>query len=206
MKKLTVLLSLIICYSLTQSLYSQDDKTKKGIKVGLNSATLFGDDVEDNDPVLDFHLGSFWRISPVERFSIQIEFLYTRQGTEFDGDRLALNYFSLPIMARLNFIDGKLGLYAGPQVAYLIGISADNEPEGYELRDLYKDYDLSGVIGAEADLFAGLLVGARYNFSIAYIGSGDEITYDSPPLGNISFTAPEEIGNAVFQIYLGFAF
>lgn len=180
-------------------------ESKKGLKIGLNSATLYGDDISGNDPILSFNVGAFFRFRPEGNLSGHLEFLYSRQGTEVDGNQVYLNYLSLPILGRLNFFDGAFGITAGPQISYLASTTGDLEPDGYELRDLYSSIDFSASIGAELDVISGLLIGARYNFSFVNMGSGDELEDTSGPIST-TFTAPEKLRNGVIQLYAGFTF
>ena len=205
MSKKLLFLSFIALLVFSQNeLRSQ--QLKMGFKAGLNSATLFGDDDKYNDPVLDFHAGLYTEISLMKKFALQGELLYSRQGTDNDG-RLTLNYLSIPMLAKLKFIRGKLGFYGGPQVSYLM--SADYDIEGFEgdAKDYYKDYDLSLVLGTDFNLTKYLTIGGRYLFSIPSIGSEYEVETPLPGGGvNTQTVEAADVRNAVIQIYIGFVF
>ncbi|MAY83242.1 MAG: hypothetical protein CMP59_03835 [Flavobacteriales bacterium] len=184
-------------------IFSQNDLKSQevhfGFKAGINHATLFGDDDKYNDPVFDFHGGLYTEISLMKKFALQGELLYSRQGTDIDNEgRITLSYISIPMLAKLKFIRGKLGFYGGPQVSYLLNADYDFDGFDGDAKDFYKDFDISLALGADFNLTKYLSVGGRYLFSIPSIGDDykdDFITIDAP-----------EVRNGVIQVYLGFVF
>lgn len=178
---------------------------KFGIKGGANYSTLSGDDVKKQDNIVSYHGGLFTRFT-FTKIGVQAEALFSSQGADFNGDRVDLSYIHVPILGRLNFIAGKLGIYLGPQFGYLISAKDDFNTPGVDAKDRYKDLDISGVFGAEFDIAAGLLVGARYYQSLSSIG--EDYEFDTTVLGTTTTTKVDggDVKNSVFQIYLGYAF
>lgn len=189
---------------------TQAQEFKKGIKAGANFATLSGDDVSDQSNIISYHGGLFARFT-FTKLGVQAEALFSSQGTDFDGDNVTLNYLHVPVLGRLNFIAGKLGIYLGPQFGYLLSANTDFDlPEGVDDKDLYSDLDISGVFGAEMDVAAGLIVGARYYHSLSSIG--EDVEFEQTVVsGNTTATSTVtqeggDVRNSVFQVYVGYAF
>lgn len=202
MRKFSFFIAVVALLTASSSLYAQE--VKIGAKIGGNYATLFGDNDKFNTGVFDFHGGGFVELGLMKKFALQGELLYSRQGTDNDG-RLTLSYVSLPILAKLKFIRGKLGFYGGPQVSYLL--SADYDIAGFEgeAKDFYKDFDISLALGADFMLTKYLNVGARYLFSIPSIGAEYEIESTLPNgMINVQTVEAENVRNSVIQVYLGF--
>jgi len=189
---------------------SKAQEFKKGLKAGANFATLSGDDVGSPDNIISYHAGFFTRFT-FTKIGIQAEALFSSQGAEYDGDKSTLTYLHVPVLGRINFVAGKLGIYLGPQFGYLLSAKNDFDlPEGVDDKDLYTDLDVSGVVGAELDVAAGLIVGARYYQSLSSISEGYE--YDETTVINgVSNTSSVSVSagdvkNSVFQVYVGYAF
>lgn len=204
MKKLLLLTITIAVSAFFSNVHSQE--FKKGLKAGANFATFSGDDI-DQSSVTSYHAGLFARFT-FTKIGVQAEALFSSQGADLDGDKVSLSYLHVPVLARINFIAGKLGIYLGPQFGYLL--SADIEgadlPDGIDDEDFYSDLDVSGVIGAEFDVAAGLLVGARYYQSFSTIG--EDVTFEES-FNNVTSSVTidgGDIKNSVFQLYVGYAF
>ena len=91
-------------------------EVKGGVKFGLNSAKLYGDDVEEledlvgnMDSKLGFCFGAFVTFSIHQMFAIQPEVLYTMKGAKMEeqilGETLKvwvnLNYVEIPVLVKL---------------------------------------------------------------------------------------------------------
>ena len=81
--------------------FANAQKTRFGIKGGLNISTVVGGDVDDTKSLIGFHVGGLAEIHVVEKFFIQPELLYSAQGTKVDGPLgtdadLKLNYLNIP--------------------------------------------------------------------------------------------------------------
>lgn len=135
-----------------------------GLKAGANYSD-FSNASFDTDPLFGFHAGATIGFKLTNHFSIQEDFLYSRQGTTIsEGDvDIQLNYLNVPILLRYST---KIGLYleGGPQVSMLInedvpGVSGDfAEPISVSL---------SGGIGYQSKM--GLGFGMRYNAGLSNV-------------------------------------
>jgi len=193
----------------------------KGIKGGVNASNLGVDGLATYEFYPSFHAGLFFRTAPIERISLQLEFLYSAQGAElndgetaqlfstYSGGTVRLNYLSLPVMARINFLDNRLGVLVGPGLNYLLnaGDDGDLDGSGEELRALYNDFDFTVQFGLEYDITSGLLIGTRTSISLGNIMSGDNAVVDGPLGLPITYpTVNGDVTNFVAQGYIGLIF
>ena len=147
---------------------------KKGLKLGVNYATLSGENMGDLDAYigqdtkskLAFCLGGYVTYKLNETFTIQPEVLYTMKGSTFrdevGGEVLKvwinLTYLEIPVLARITI--PSLGtfnpvLLAGPAFAIKLSGKLKTELEGVttevNVEDM-KGIDIGFIIGAGMDL------------------------------------------------------
>ena len=155
---------------------------KVGAKAGLNLSTINGDDLDDAESLIGFHLGAVAEISIADKFSFQPELLFSTQGVKFEESgegytyesKTKLNYLNIPLMAKFYIIEG-LSIEAGPQVGFLMSAKAKGEEtdsfggvtETFEydedIKDDIKGTDIGINVGAGYKLDSGLFFNARYN-------------------------------------------
>ncbi|MDR6300303.1 porin family protein [Mesonia maritima] len=130
-----------------------------GIKAGANFATL--SDVDNADRKTGFQGGIFAGVKFNDSWGIQADLLYSQQGSEFDADKVNLDYINIPVVLKYYLIGG-LNLQAGPQFGFMVN---DDFPEANEIGDQIEtnDFDISGAFGVGLDLAFGLRLDARYN-------------------------------------------
>lgn len=195
MKK--VILSVLFLI-VTQSLLSQENSNNDGsfgIKGGLNYSTVTkGDFDEGLDPRTSFYLGFFGEIPLVENvFSIQPEFIYSRQGFENNFSLLGNNYkttykidyINMPILAKI-YLGDVFAIEAGPQFGLKINENIESDNSTTETNDVNSfDTALAGGISLNFD---DIFISGRYTYSL------NEVVKDS------------NAKNSVFQVGLGFKF
>lgn len=172
-----------------------------GIKAGLNLAdqkySLDGTTV-DTKMKSGLNAGVFFVASINDKFAIQPELLFSMEGCkmtlpDLDYDYvISFNYLSIPILARYNITD-RISIHAGPQLAFLMSANSElsngTQVMNVDIKEYYKTMELSGAIGGEIDIIAGLGAGARYVFGLTKIHK-DDIDNDG------------KVKNNVIQIYL----
>ena len=182
----------------TQSLLSQENSNNDGsfgIKGGLNYSTVTkGDFDEGLDPRTSFYLGFFGEIPLVENvFSIQPEFIYSRQGFENNFSLLGNNYkttykidyINMPILAKI-YLGDVFAIEAGPQFGLKINENIESDNSTTETNDVNSfDTALAGGISLNFD---NIFISGRYTYSL------NEVVKDS------------NAKNSVFQVGLGFKF
>lgn len=187
-----------------------DNSTSKsvtfGVKGGANFSTVVGG-ATTPDSRTSFHAGVFTEIPVGDRFSVQVEALYSGQGFDpkFDGpdnDRaeVQLDYINVPILAKIYVTKG-LSIDVGPQVSYLINDELDLNPNSnsgdYDL-GAYEpnkfDVGLAGGLTFQTEM--GLFATGRYTYGLTKL-------YDTNRGADIAF---DGLHNQVFQVGLGYKF
>jgi len=177
-----------------------------GVKVGANFASLTAE--EDQDPDISRRLGpvagAWVRIAPANRFSFQIEGLFSEKGVKFDANGfidsadIRLRYFEIPLLARANF-----GAAGSAARAFVVGGAApafklsarvkaamDGEEQTRDFDDETYSVDL-GLVGGLGVEFGRALIEARYTHGLRHINTDDNGDED-------------RIKNRVFSLTVGF--
>lgn len=182
MKKLILV---AICALGALSFSNAQERVVFGIKGGGNYSMFIGDDSDEFDSKVDFHLGFVALAKLSEKWAIQPELLYTSQGTtitendiDFDVD---VDYLAVPVMLKYYIMDG-FSVEAGPQ----LGLLVNDKLEG---RDIDAEiFDLSANFGLGYELNNGIFFQARYN------------------MGFVDVFETLEVNNSVFQLSVGYLF
>ncbi len=173
-----------------------------GAKVGVNFASINGDDTDELDMRTSFHVGVFSELSYSEKFSLQPELIYSSQGAKMSDEgfdvSIKLSYINLPIIAKYYLTEG-LSLEAGPQFGLLLSAKVesefDGESEEEDIKDELNNFDFGINFGAGYKLENGLSFTARYNYGFSNLADSDsEDLYDT------------NINNGVIQLSVGFNF
>jgi len=196
MKKIKILVIL-----LTSALFFNQAKAQVqaslGIKGGVNFSSI---DVTDARATWDgktgFHLGAF-ALFKVTAFAIQPEIIFSQQGSKvnFQSQDIDANfsYLNVPIIAKF-YLPLGLNFQLGPQFGFLTTAESDYNPvtgsQGdTDLKEYYKNSDVSLGMGIGWDLPFRLSIDARYNLGLTEIND------------NASLAATK---NQVFQLSLGY--
>jgi hypothetical protein len=161
-----------------------------GVKGGLNFAKIDGtSSVGDNyKSRTGYHFGAFTLIK-VGKIGIQPEVLFSKQGSkvsrpntqDFDAN---FNYINIPVIVKLYTVAG-INLQVGPQFGFLSRAEIDDK----DVKDSFKNSDVSLALGAGWDLPFGLKIDARYNLGLTKIDND---------------AAYSNIKNQVIQVSLGY--
>ncbi|MCB0389432.1 MAG: PorT family protein [Winogradskyella sp.] len=212
MKKL-ILITGIFIFSTTLLHAQADSKAiQLGVKGGVNSTKITGDDIDDVKSRTSFNVGLLAEIPITERFSLQPEVMYSGQGfdvKEIDQDNIfdtnenieyQLDYIQVPVLLKAYLVKG-LSIEAGPQFGFKIHEELDFQPnnDGGDIEinedDSYvKDFDTGLVLGAAYKFDNGFFVNGRYNMGLT------NIFEDNTIFENV------DAKNAVWQFGVGFMF
>lgn len=166
---------------------------KKGLKGGLNFASLSSDMEADYRSKTGMVFGGYLKINLVI-LALQAELLYSPKGATVDVDgsesEVKVNYFELPLLLKYKGSIAPLvsyNLHAGP--AFAFKISEEMSPKTDN--DIFKSSDVGIVFGVGLNisaLISEVNIDARYTMGInnVYDGEGDT-----------------EIKNKVFSVLLG---
>jgi hypothetical protein len=185
-----------------------------GLKAGYNFAKVTGASSLNPYNTNGYHIGGFFSPGTSKGFGYRTEIIYSKQGYNFaDGTTLGsvdLNYILLPQLTTFN-ITKFLQLQLGAQIAFLINAKADSSGNNgpvnpYEqVMGYYNKFDYGFTGGIELHPFAGLLIGARLNISLANANK-DPSSFPGalPPF--IPNTSDINLKNNVLQIFAGWNF
>lgn len=175
-KKYLIFFVLILCHYLV---YTQI-KFDYGLKFGINLADLRTDE-KTLSPRSTFHVGIEAEYPLTDKWGVQSELLYSRQGdarrgrttqgVKFDNTT-ALDYFNIPVIINYYVAEG-LYVAMGPQLGFLVRaqleqtVGFDNRRDNVE--ENYKNADFSAVFGAGYKTDWGFVVGLRYNLGFTNV-------------------------------------
>jgi len=202
MMKRKVLVLIVATVAATQ-LFAQK-RVSPGIRAGVNIATLSNINA---DFKTDFYAGGILSLNLGQRYTLQPELIYTRQGannvtfTEGENDEsiweddVTIQYLSLGVINKFYFVDGFHGLI-GPSLDMKIG---KNFPRFDFDDDDYGGVDLGLSLGLGYTLPIGLTVEGRFKTGMLDAFNNDYF------LG--LFDDPDDISlNRVFQLGLSYSF
>ena len=186
MKKLIV----VVLLSIVSSAAFSQAQVALGIKAGINVAKINSDDLESS-PITSFHGGAF-ALFKFTAIGIQPELLFSQQGSKIDdisGDPqdLKMSYMTIPVMVKF-YLPGGFNLQAGPQFGFLNKAEFD----GTDVKDSFKNSDITANVGVAWDAPFGLVLDARYNIGLSDIS-------DDPALSAKSGTFQFSLGYKIFK-------
>ena len=135
-------------------------KFEIGLKAGLNQANT---NIDGVDASSSFHAGLYSLIK-LSKIGIQPEVLYSPQKNESSGVETEKVYIDIPVLVKFYLAAG-VNLQAGPQ----FGLLTSAETAGADVKNIYKNSDVSAAIGAGWDAPFGLQVNARYILGLSDI-------------------------------------
>lgn len=196
-------LILVVAMIAATQLYAQK-KVSPGIRAGVNVATLSNINA---DFKADFYAGGILSLNLGQRYTLQPELIYTRQGAnnvvfmdEETGapngqENVTIQYLSLGVINKFYFVEGFHGL-VGPSIDMKIG---KNFPRIDFDDDDYGGVDLGIALGLGYTLPIGLTFEGRFKTGMLDAFNNDYF------LG--LFDDPDKISlNRVFQIGLSYSF
>jgi opacity protein-like surface antigen len=176
MKKYVILIIGIFATTLL-SAQTWSEKFQLGIKGGLNFSTVEGDNYDSPDGRTSFYVGLLAEAPITERFSLQPEVFYSRQGFDVAGPsndpdiQFQLDYIQVPLLLKIYLLDG-LNIQAGPQFGFKVNEELDFSPasseDGFD-NDSLKDFDFQVTGGLEYKLLEAFFVQARYTYGFSEV-------------------------------------
>ncbi len=215
MKKITLSILAFGAFILTAQAQIPEVKNESkdirfGVKAGLNLANITN--AEEGKVRPNFHIGGVVEFTINDKFSIQPELIYSRQGskatmdifemgTNISADAvMKLDYINIPVMAKYYLAEG-FSIQVGPQVGFLVGSEMDVEVSAMgmtvktseNIKEEVNSVDFGVNFGLGYELPIGVFFDARYNLGITKVNSE-------------SFEDMKNSQNSVFQLSVGYKF
>jgi hypothetical protein len=180
-----------------------------GIKAGVNFAKVSNASSINSSNKSGFNIGILLAPSSKKIISSRTELIFSRQGYDYKNSNntgnVNLDYIQMGQLASIN-ITKYVSLLFGAQTAYLVSAQADSTKNtggsagAYNnIMNLYNRIDYGYALGVEVHPVMGLIIGARYNVSLAKVYK-DIQSFQRP-----SFSS-EDAKNNVVQIFAGWRF
>jgi Outer membrane protein beta-barrel domain len=179
-----------------------------GIKAGVNFAKVSNASSINSSSKSGFNIGLLLAPPSKKIISSRTELIFSRQGYDYktssNTGNVNLDYIQMGQLASIN-ITKFVSLLFGAQTSYLISAQADSTKNSggsgsyNNIMELYNRIDYGYALGAEVHPIKGLIIGARYNVSLAKIYK--DIQNFQPP----SFTS-QDAKNNVVQVFAGWRF
>jgi hypothetical protein len=146
-----------------------------GIKGGLNSYTILGQNNSGYNPTLGFHVGLLGHIHLNKRYAFQPELVYSVQGTTYkigsSNNIVRLNYLNIPLVFQYMYDNG-FRIQAGPVLGVLTGAKLVSGDSATDLNAKYKSTEIGLTAGVSyVKPSTGFGVDIRYNQGITNINS-----------------------------------
>jgi hypothetical protein len=183
---LTGITLLVLLFSLDPG-KAQD--TQFGVKGGPNFHTVSGEDVENNQMRVAFHLGGFAQFGLTDDLYLRPELLYSLEGSGYEFEFLGetvnsvvnYNYITVPVMFRYSL--GGFYLEGGPSIGFLLGGSqkfkdSDEDPEELDMEN-HNSMELAAELGAGYTLESGLSFGLRADIGLTGINDLEDAPEDA---------------------------
>jgi hypothetical protein len=180
-----------------------------GIKAGVNFAKVSNAASINSSSKSGFNIGLLLAPPSKKIISSRTELVFSRQGYDYktsnNTGNVNLDYIQMGQLASIN-ITKFVSLLFGAQTSYLISAQADSTKStggssgAYNnIMNLYNRIDYGYALGAEVHPVKGLIIGVRYNVSLAKVYK-DLQSFQAP-----SFSS-EDAKNNVVQIFAGWRF
>ncbi len=179
MKKITGIFLAILLLVSVSGLQAQS--LDFGVKGGLNFANLGGEDVEDTDMRIGFHIGGFANFSILGLVQIEPGIYYSTKGYQveesFNGEGTlefinTISYLDIPLLAKFSPAP-IFNVFIGPQPSILLDnkytMKFNGEEETESDTEGMRSFDLALVLGAGVDLPMGLTASLGYDLGLLSI-------------------------------------
>lgn len=157
-------------------------QTSLGIKGGVNMSNFYGDELDDRNVKIGFHVGVAADYEFMYNHAIQTGLFFTTKGAKYQGEfgsvtgEVSLNpmYLQLPVhyAYKIDVSPGtRVVLHAGPYVAYGIGGKANVTISSSEGSSETDGVDIFGDDGFDRfDAGLGLGIGAEFGRFLVDLG------------------------------------
>jgi len=175
--------------------------TGKGIKLGLNMATVSGNDVPDGvEMKIGLSAGGFLVWSLNDAMAIQPELLFSQKGAGYDYSvetSLNANYLEIPVLFKwMPAMEGavKPNLVIGPGLGILMSAEIDADGDTTDVKDDANTMDVGLILG----------VGADYALTQGKVTV--DLRYEMGLTDTVKDNDGDPVTNSVISVLVGYAF
>lgn len=206
MKKIKFLLSFV--FILTIVAFTSNAQTRLGVRGGLNISNLYTNDVDDNNLLVGFHAGAYFKLAVNDNFAIEPEFLYSTKGAKLEYNNtfvngtatFHLNYIDIPVLAVFNITEN-FQFHAGPYIGILTAANVTNDSDNNNF-DFENELDKNDFTSTDLGVIGGLGIDVdKVNISLRYNYGLNNIGRERQFLGT-TYTFPDA-KNSVLQLSIG---
>jgi Outer membrane protein beta-barrel domain len=188
-----------------------------GVKAGLNFANVTKASAINSQSKTGFHVGAFFAPGKAGLVGFRTELIFSRQGYDFkkgtNSGTLSLDYIMLPQMVTVN-IGKYVSLQAGGQISFLLAGKSDTivipgpppPPPVQTALDYLNRIDYGVAGGVEITPYKGLMIGARYNASLAKLFKAPDGTNTSNYPSFIPDPKNLDPRNNLIMLFVGYKF
>jgi hypothetical protein len=169
----------VIALSIFSFAYSQTSRSPIGfgVKAGVNFAKLkteTGNIESKTASQTGLNAGVFAEIPAGVNFTVQPELTYSSMGYEIENSlgtaKGKYTYLSLPVLLKYTFPGSGFGVYAGPQLGYLLSATRESNGTTIDEKDRLKSTDFSAVFGSEFTIpNSSFVISGRYQMGLKNI-------------------------------------
>jgi len=173
MKKIILI---VVCTTVSVSLFAQSSNVHLGIKAGVNVASLNVANGVDFNSRSSFYAGGLAHIHVTSHFAVQPELYFSGQGGKDGSEIIKLGYLNIPLLGQYMTGTG-FRLETGPQLGILVSGEDKNGDVKVDIKDNLNAVDFSWAFGAGYQFpGSGVGIDARYNLGISNVwNSGTNI-------------------------------
>ncbi len=193
----------------------EDNSIGIGIKFGLNFANVTNAASINGKSQTGFNVGIFLAPPTKSILSSHTELVFSRQGYNYSSDSstgsVKLDYLTLAQFMAIN-ITKYVQIQIGAQTSYLLNAKADSSQQSTgnatadKILSFYNRIDYGIGAGVEVHPVLGLVVGARYNLSLANLYKQPTTTGGATQPSFIPSTSSINLKNNIVQLYVGYRF
>jgi len=163
------------------------------------------DDPDDRNSILRFHAGFFFNKTFEDRFTLEVNALYSLEGYEFidpnfgnDG-RIEFHNISLPISLGYQIFP-KTTISLGPDLSYLVSSREKTDSGNFDVSDFFsKRFSVRGLVGINYAFTEQIEIDFRYIHGLTIL-NGETETIILDLTGTALGFAEIEFRSRVFQL------
>jgi opacity protein-like surface antigen len=164
MRRLLFILSAVLCSTVCLA------QPQFGIKGGVDINHLHSEgnaNVVNTSFNVGYTFGVTLDLKASEQFTVQPEFnyLHLEALNDISQEKWKYNYLTLPVLLKYRFKDIGFGMYAGPQLGFVVNASSHLNGKKTDIKELTTKNDFAAVAGLDYRFENNFRIDFRYQYS-----------------------------------------